>query len=60
MSPSSTRPPEEPKSLSSDAVALRSAERRSLSSSGDGLSSWSGLTTPARVEDRPLLDRLMQ
>ncbi len=60
MSPSSTRPPEEPKSLSSDAVALRSAERRSLSSSGDGLSSWSGLTTPTRVEDRPLLDRLAE
>jgi diguanylate cyclase (GGDEF)-like protein len=59
MSPSSTRPPEEEKSLSSDAAALRSAERRSFAS-GDGLQSWSGMTTPPNVEDRPLLDRLAE
>lgn len=60
MSPSSTRPPVEEKPLGVDAAALQSADRRSVTSSGDGLQSWSGMTTPPRVEDRPLLDRLAE
>jgi diguanylate cyclase (GGDEF)-like protein len=60
MSPSSTRPPEEEKPLAADAAALRSAERRSFTSSGDGLQSWSGMTTTPPVERLPLLDRMAE